>query len=148
MYYVMGKVATGVATIILTDLIMEKYDVSAKIKDRYSQARTGITRLASQIRFPQGEDKGDSTQAEAQEAPNLTRRQRLDVWRANLENKFYIWEAGLQLRLARRANDKANRKVAFWIAHARYCQSTENEYKRNYVQIVPISYWAGDNVNV
>ena len=139
MYYVMGKVATGVATIILTDIIMEKYDVSAKIKSRYARARTGLTRLAAQIRLPQGADEGNSSKEEAQNATHLS-----------YSDRITIWEAGLQLRLARWAESKAfknvdrlDRAICKAADHHAFCVKTLDAYKRNYIQMVPINCWAG-----
>ena len=133
MYAIMGKVATGIATIIITDVIMEKYDVSAKVKSRYTQACTGVARLASQIRVSQGEDESATSREKAQTSPRLTVRER-----------FVIAEARLQHRLAERAVRKADRKVAFWIEHARFCQMLAVEYKRNYIKVVPLKAWAGE----
>lgn len=132
MYAIAGRLATGVATIIITDILMEKYDVSAKVKERYTQARARVSGLTAQVWSPHAQAQSAAKKAEAQETPRLTWRERLT-----------IREAGLQLRLARRANDKANRKVAFWIAHARYCQETENAYRRNYLDLVPLEKWMG-----
>ena len=136
MYAIAGKMATSIAAIIITDVIMEKYDVRAKVKDRYAQARTGFARLASQIRVSQGEDESATSGEEAQTSSRLTRRER-----------FRIWEARIQYQLARRASWKADYYVERAIAHARECQELAVAYKRNYIKVVPLSAWSGD-VNV
>ena len=133
MYAIAGKIATSIASIIITDILMEKYDVRSKIKDRYTQACTGITRLAAKVRVSQGEDESATSGEEAQAPSYLKWRQRLN-----------ISEARLQYRLARRAQFKADWRLERAVNHARYCNTVVREYRANYIKTVPFSAWAGD----
>ncbi len=132
MYAIAGKMATSIAAIIITDIIMEKYDVRSKVKERYTQACAGLTGLAAKVRLTQGEDKSATSKEETQETA-----------RVSLTTRFTIWEAGIQLRLADRAERKANECITRAIAHARYCRQVAVEYKHNYIHTVSINEWAG-----
>ena len=66
MYTILGRIATGVVTIILTDILMEKYDVAAKVKARYAQTRTACSRFAAQVRADAGSNEDDTPQTETQ----------------------------------------------------------------------------------
>lgn len=132
MYSTIGKLATSVVAIIITDVLMEKYDVRRQIKKRYTQTCTAATGLASKVRSHAGQDESATTEAEAQETSRLTRRER-----------YRIWEARLQYRLARRALWSANWKADRAKNHASYCAEVAEEYKRNYIRTVPLRAWAG-----